>query len=97
MGIPTLLMTVTRPVNVRIAWLISVTLFLVATTSTLAGHGRVVTHQYRAASQRWLERAPLYTDTCQPESTVFCYGRQILWRRFATNGAYVVRKLVFTA
>ena len=64
MGIPTLLMTVTRPVNVRIAWLISVTLFLVATTSTLAGHGRVVTHQYRAASQRWLERAPLYTDTC---------------------------------
>jgi alpha-1,2-mannosyltransferase len=29
----------------------------------LAGHRRDVTHHYRAASQRWLQREPLYSDT----------------------------------
>jgi alpha-1,2-mannosyltransferase len=63
LGIPMLQLTVTRPVNVRISWLLWVTLFVAATTSTLAGHRRDVSYHYRAASQRWLHREPLYDET----------------------------------
>jgi alpha-1,2-mannosyltransferase len=56
-------MTLTSPVNVRISWLLWVILFLIATALTLDGHGRDVSHHYRAATQRWLHREPLYDNS----------------------------------
>ena len=56
-------MTLTSPVNVRISWLLWVILFLIATALALDGHGRDVSHHYRAASQHWLHREPLYDNS----------------------------------
>jgi alpha-1,2-mannosyltransferase len=53
-------MTLNKPVTVHIAWLLWISLFVVATTSSFAGHRRTVTHHYRAASEHWFQGQPLY-------------------------------------
>ena len=55
-------MTVTKPINVRIAWILWVALFVVATLSSFGGHRRNVTHHYRAASERWFRSQELYSN-----------------------------------
>jgi alpha-1,2-mannosyltransferase len=85
--------SVTKPVNVRIAWLLWATLFFVATTSTFAGHPREVTHHYRDASLHWFGGKPLYETTGHgflyfPQAAIlfapFAYlppsAGEILWR-----------------
>jgi alpha-1,2-mannosyltransferase len=56
-------LSVTKPVNVRIAWLLWALLFVVASASTLAGRSREVTHHYRDASHHWFRGEELYANT----------------------------------
>jgi alpha-1,2-mannosyltransferase len=85
--------SVTKPANVRIAWLLWATLFMVATVSTLAGHTREVTHHYREAAHHWFRGEPLYENTGHgflyfPQAAIlfapFAYlpfnAGEILWR-----------------
>src|SRR5450432_1258122 len=55
-------MTVSKPINVKIAWFLWIALFVVATTSSFSGHRRNVTHHYRAASEHWFQGQRLYGD-----------------------------------
>jgi hypothetical protein len=56
-------LSVTKPINVRIAWLLWAALFAAATASTLTGHSREVTHHYRDASHHWFLGEDLYAIT----------------------------------
>jgi alpha-1,2-mannosyltransferase len=56
-------MTVTKPVNVRIAWLLWLALFLFATAPTLTGGVHDVTHHYKNAAIHWFHGEPLYDES----------------------------------
>jgi alpha-1,2-mannosyltransferase len=56
-------MTVTKPINVRIAWLLWVALFLFATAPTLTSHIHDVTHYYGTAAQHWFRGEPMYDES----------------------------------
>jgi alpha-1,2-mannosyltransferase len=86
-------MTITKPINVRIAWLLWLALFLIAALPTLTGRVHDVTHHYHTAAIHWFHGEPMYDESGHgflyfPQSAIlyspFAYlpgsSGEIVWR-----------------